>query len=213
MAQTVQPDIWRSRIVGYADVPPDQLLANENNFRRHPRTQQDALSGLIGEIGYIDPVLVQSGTDRVIDGHLRVELALRTGQPTVPVQYVDLTDDEANLALASFDPISAMAYHDAAQLKALLDEVSTSDAAVMAMLSELAEDAGVIPPDWSDAMGGLPDGDKSPFEQMTFTVSTKQAEVVREALSQAKGGGFDTDNENSNGNALARIAEAYLDAA
>ena len=99
---------WTNRIVGYADVEPSQLVPSDYNFRRHPKPQQDALTGLIGQIGYIDPVLVQAGTDRMIDGHLRVELAIRTNQPTVPVQYVDLTDAEADLALASFDPISAM---------------------------------------------------------------------------------------------------------
>lgn len=137
---------WANRIVGHADVPPDQLLANPLNFRRHPVTQQDALSGVIGEIGFLDPVIAtQDGT--VIDGHLRVELALRQNVPTIPVTYVDLTEDEANLALATIDPISAMAFHDAAQLDALLREVSTDDASVLAMLSELAESAGIIPPD------------------------------------------------------------------
>lgn len=135
---------WQNRIVGHADVPPDQLLANPANFRRHPRTQQDALSGVIGQIGYLDPVIAtQDGT--VIDGHLRVELAMRAGQPTIPVTYVDLTEAEANLALATMDPISAMAYHDAANLDALLREVSTDDAAVSALLSDLAESAGIIP--------------------------------------------------------------------
>lgn len=139
---------WRNRIVGTADIDPAQLVPSDLNFRRHPGSQQQALSGLIDELGYLSPVLCQAGTDRVIDGHLRVELALRSGQATIPVQYVDLTDDEANLALATFDPLSAMAYHDAANLKTLLDEVSTADAAVMAMLSDLAESAGIIPPDF-----------------------------------------------------------------
>lgn len=129
---------WRNRITGYAEVPPDQLLANPANYRRHPREQQAALTGVIDEIGYLDPVLVQAGTDLVIDGHLRVELALRANQPTIPVQYVDLTDDEARLALATFDPVTAMAYHDTEQLDALLREVSASDAAVMALLGELS---------------------------------------------------------------------------
>lgn len=137
---------WRNRIVGYADVEPSQLLANPQNYRRHPKPQQDALSGVIDEVGYLDPVLVQHGTDLVIDGHLRVELAMRQGQATIPVKYVDLTDAEAALVLATFDPLSAMAFHDAANLSALLDSVSTADAAVMAMLSELAESAGIIPP-------------------------------------------------------------------
>lgn len=142
---------WRNRIVGYADVAPEQLLANPMNFRRHPKNQQDALSGVIAEVGYVDPVLVQQGTDVVLDGHLRVELAMRQHQPTIPVKYVDLDDAEAALILATFDPLAALAASDAEQLDALLREVSTSDAAVMQMLSDLAEANGVIPPNTFDA--------------------------------------------------------------
>lgn len=65
--------------------------------------------------------------------------------------------------------------------------------------------------EWGNALGGLPDGDRAPFQQMTFTLSDEQAETVKRALKAAQGEGFsDTGNENSNGNALARIAEAYL---
>jgi hypothetical protein len=46
---------------------------------------------------------------------------------------------------------------------------------------------------------------------MTFTVTDEQAEEINRALSAAKGAGpfVATGNENSNGNALARICEAY----
>ena len=77
---------WKNRIVGYADIDPAQLLANPLNFRRHPKEQQNAISGVIAEVGYVDPVLVQAGTDVVLDGHLRVELALRQNQPTIPAR-------------------------------------------------------------------------------------------------------------------------------
>lgn len=144
---------WTNRIIRHADVPPDQLLANPNNYRRHPVTQQDALSGVIGEIGFLDPVIAtQSGM--VIDGHLRVELAMRQNQPTIPVTYVNLTDDEANLALATMDPLSAMAFHDQEQLESLLASVSTDDAAVQALLDSLTESATITP--------GLTDPDDVP---------------------------------------------------
>lgn len=60
----------------------------------------------------------------------------------------------------------------------------------------------------------LPDGDKPDFEQMTFTLHTSQADTIREALELAKSVGpfVDMPNQNSNGNALARIAEAALGA-
>jgi hypothetical protein len=53
----------------------------------------------------------------------------------------------------------------------------------------------------------LPDGDKAPFQQMTFTLADQQAEVIKNAIDEIK----KTDeykycetfgNENSNGNAL-----------
>lgn len=65
--------------------------------------------------------------------------------------------------------------------------------------------------DWAGALG-LPTGDRAPFQQMTFTVSDEQAEQIKGALDKAKGMGafVDTGNENSNGNALARVCEVFL---
>jgi hypothetical protein len=56
----------------------------------------------------------------------------------------------------------------------------------------------------------LASGDREPFQQMTFTLHDEQAETIKAAIDKAKAaGGFSGPNENSNGNALARIAEAY----
>lgn len=63
----------------------------------------------------------------------------------------------------------------------------------------------------AEAFGALPTGDKEPFQQMTFTLHDTQAEVVRRAIERAKAAGpFHGPNANSNGNALAHMAEAYL---
>ena len=57
---------------------------------------------------------------------------------------------------------------------------------------------------------GLPDGEKEGFEQITFTLTNAQAEVVREATSKAKAdGASDSANENSNGNAIAHVCLKY----
>ena len=47
---------------------------------------------------------------------------------------------------------------------------------------------------------------------MTFTLHDEQAKQVKTALTAAKSLGpfVDSPNENSNGNALARIAETFL---
>ena len=54
----------------------------------------------------------------------------------------------------------------------------------------------------------LKEGDGSGFQQMTFTLSDSQAETVKEALTEAKKEKIeDSDNENSNGNALYKICQ------
>jgi len=46
---------------------------------------------------------------------------------------------------------------------------------------------------------------------MTFTLHDDQVEQVKAAMEAAKSmGPFDSENENSNGNALARICETFL---
>jgi hypothetical protein len=65
--------------------------------------------------------------------------------------------------------------------------------------------------DWEEAFDKVPEGEGSGFQQMTFTVTDAQVDIVKRSMAKAKGGKFDdTGNENSNGNALAAIAEAYL---
>ena len=209
---TSKPSIWQNRIVGYSDEPPDQLLASPQNWRTHPDTQASALRDVLQQVGIVQNVIANRRNQTLVDGHLRVMEALKSGQPTIPVTWVDLAPDEEALILATLDPLGAMAGVDVVQLDALLREVSTDSPSVTAMLAELAEQAGVVKALGDEAFGALPDGDRAPFQQMTFILSDVQAARVKEAMGAAKdAGAFDrADNENSNGNALARIAEAYL---
>ena len=89
-------------------------------------------------VGYVVQVIVKQRTGHLIDGHLRVEEALSHGQPSIPVVYVDLSEDEERLVLASLDPLAAMATTDEAKLRELLVEVSVDSEALAAMLAALA---------------------------------------------------------------------------
>ena len=133
----------KNRIVDHGEEAPDQLLANPRNWRVHPKDQQDALEGVLQQVGWVQDVVVNRQTGHLVDGHLRVSLALRRKEPTVPVVYVDLTPEEEALVLASMDPVSAMATVDKEKLDALLHEVQTTDAGVQKMLSDLAEAEGL----------------------------------------------------------------------
>lgn len=141
--------IWNNRIVGYADVAPSEITAHPLNARTHPAHQAEALRGILSEVGVVQNIIINERSGRLIDGHLRVALALKAGQPTVPVTLVNLTEAEESLVLATLDPISAMAGVDAGALEQLLAQTDTADSAVQALLDQLAADAGLgleLPP-------------------------------------------------------------------
>ena len=130
-------DVWASRIVGEGEEAPDQLLANPQNYRRHPKTQLDALEGALEEIGWIQRVIVNQRTGHMIDGHARVELSMKRNEPQVPVLYVDLDEREEKIALAVLDPIAGLAYHDEEVLADLLSGIETDNAALAEFLNQL----------------------------------------------------------------------------
>lgn len=88
---------------------------------------------------------------------------------------------------------------------------------------EIVDEWGIDLPEWSgvneeDGEDGfsLPDGDREPFQQMTFTLADEQATIISNALSDIK----KTDdykyaetmgNENSNGNALYLIVASWAE--
>ena len=83
--------------------------------------------------------------------------------------------------------------------------------------AEMAIDCGVDVQmdDCEIDMPELKSGDKSPFQQMTFTLADGQAEVIKEAIANAKKAqNYDfverMGNENSNGNALFMIVQEWL---
>lgn len=142
---------WQTKITGYGVVAVDQVLANERNYRIHTRAQQEALAAVLGEVGIIQNVIINQRTsadwpaeDRhvatLIDGACRVMLALRAGQPTLPCTYVDLTPQEEYTALATLDPIGAMAGMDYSLYTALAQEIHPTNAVLTDFFTTMATD-------------------------------------------------------------------------
>jgi DNA modification methylase len=134
----------RDRIRELRRVRAADLLPNPKNWRRHPKAQAEALRGLLSKIGYADALLVRETPAglMLIDGHLRAET---TPDVEVPVLILDLTEEEADLLLASLDPLAAMAEGDSDALRTLLSQVEIDSEAVKKMLSDLAKEYGAEP--------------------------------------------------------------------
>jgi len=132
---------WANRIVGHGEEAPDQLVANPANWRTHPKGQKAALAGALDQVGWVQQVMINRRTGRMVDGHARVEIAVARHEAKVPVVYVDLSEEEEALVLATLDPLGAMAGSDSAKLAELLGDVHADDAALDRMLRDLAKSA------------------------------------------------------------------------
>lgn len=148
---------WKNRIVGEGNEPPDQLLANPLNWRTHPVFQQEALQSVIEEVGIVQQVIVNKRTGYLVDGHLRVTLAMRQDQKTIPVSYIDVSEEEERKILATLDPLAAMAAIDREKLSELLDGIQSEG--LDDLLSTLRQDARLLPVEaWGEGITTGPDG-------------------------------------------------------
>lgn len=138
---------WRNRIVRAGDAPLAEITANPKNWRQHGKLQRDALLSVISDVGVVQSVVIQASTGTLIDGHLRVALAEQHGETSVPAVWVDLDDAEADLILATLDPIGALAETNRDALADLLGDLGARDDALGAMLEHLSMAAGIVPPD------------------------------------------------------------------
>ena len=134
----------KNRIVGSGEEQLDQIMFNPRNWRIHPLSQQDALKGVLEEVGWVQQVIVNKRTGNLIDGHLRCQLAAREGAKTIPVVYVDVSEDEEALVLATLDPIGAMAATDKQKLDELFQDINSDNENVQKMIAEIAEKEGVL---------------------------------------------------------------------
>ena len=134
----------RNRVKELRMVPASQLQPNPKNWRTHPEGQQNALRGILAEVGIAGAVLAYEtpeGGLKLIDGHLRAETL---GNADVPVLVLDVNEAEADKLLATIDPLGAMAEADADKLRELLEEVETASEDLANMFTELAEEAGIL---------------------------------------------------------------------
>jgi DNA modification methylase len=114
---------FRIRITGFETKPAASFQFNPLNWRRHGDVQRDALRTMLGDVGWVQGVIENRRTGNLIDGHARIEEALRDDpKQLVPYLVVDLSPAEERAVLATLDPIGALAEVDQAALDLLYDQ-------------------------------------------------------------------------------------------
>ena len=183
---------------------PTELIAAEYNPRQLTKEQHKDLTDSIKRFGLVDPLIVNTHKERkniLVGGHQRLKIAQELNIKEIPCVEVELTPAKERELNIRLNKNSGEWDYDAL--------ANNFD------VGELTEwgftDENLFPFDQDyDTEFSLPDGDKEPFQQMTFTLSDEQAEVVENTIKKAKQNDFgNTGNENSNGNALWWICQSY----
>jgi ParB family chromosome partitioning protein len=198
----------KTKTIRIADLSTDPA-----NARKHSQRNLEAITASLRRFGQQKPIVIDKA-NIVRAGNGTLEAARQLGWETIEAVQTDLTGSEASAYAIADNRTAELAEWDEDILKATLEALADEDAALLescgyteaeldAMLDQF--DAEEIDPP------GLADGDREPFRQMTFTVHDSQFKVIEAALKSAKsqGGGESVVNENSNGNALAFVCEAF----
>jgi hypothetical protein len=187
--------MMKTKTVKISDIktnPNNPRLIKDDKFKKLVRSIQEFPQMLT-----IRPIVVNQDMI-VLGGNMRLKACKEAGLKEIPIIYADeLTEDQQrqfiikdNVGFGEWDWEMIANEWDAEQF----------------------DEWGLDLPGFDnvDHLGEhftLPDGDKSPFQQMTFTLADEQAEKIQNAIKDIK----QTEeykyaetmgNENSNGNAL-----------
>lgn len=130
----------RNRIRELRYVKSSELLPNPRNWRTHPQEQQDALRGVLAEVGIADALLVRETPAglQLIDGHCRADVDSDVEWPCL---VLDVDEVEAAKLLATVDPLASMAETDGVKLEQLLAEVDAQSSGLQELLNRLSDEA------------------------------------------------------------------------
>jgi ParB-like chromosome segregation protein Spo0J len=190
----------------------DLLIPYAKNARIHNEAQIAQIAGSIKEFGFNNPVLIDKDNG-IIAGHGRVMAARKLGLQEVPTIQLDHLSDIQRKAFILADNRIAMNSHWdeeilSLELSDLKDALDLTDLGFeVPELDKLMN--GILP---LDEMPDLRIGDREPIQQMTFKLHDDQVDTVDQAIEYVKKN-FDIKNElneNSNGNALAMMAELFM---
>lgn len=150
MAKQAPAKTWNNRIIETGEKPASEFNFNPRNWRQHPQVQRDALNEILSKVGWVTGVVVNARTGNLVDGHARIEEALKNDPgASVPYTLVDLSEEEEQAMLLLLDPIGNLAVTDTdkfAELAAMVDLDTSGLLEVVASLSrqDLIETAEIV---------------------------------------------------------------------
>ena len=196
--------------------PIGKVKPNPANPNRHPEAQIALLAKVIAEHGWRHPIVVSKRSGMIVTGHGRLQAALLLNETDVPIDVQAFSSaDQEHQHLIADNRLAELAEMDRSALADLLQALDTGandmeltgyDTGALEELMNMYYVEPTEPP-------GVSSGGRGEFREVTFSLHTSQVEVVQAAVDKAKAAGNDASelNDNGNGNAIAAIAQQYLD--
>ena len=191
------------------------LIPYVNNSRTHSEAQVQQVAASIKEFGFTNPILIDE-SDGIIAGHGRLLAAQKLKLDEVPtITLKGLTEAQRKAYVIADNQLALNSGWDYEALRIEVDRIAELDfdISLLGFDDDFLDDLLID----GDAVVDFPemdDGDKEPFQQITYTLHDEQAEIVRSAVTLARTNPVvDTGlNDNANGNAIALICEQWLNA-
>jgi hypothetical protein len=172
--------------------PNNPRVLKDDKFKKLVQSLKD-----FPEMANVRPIVVNTGMI-VLGGNMRLRAMQEAGWKKAPVQIVDWSIEKQNEFIIK-DNVGFGEW----DWDAIANEWNNEELINWGLdLPGFDLDADKLGTDFS-----LPEGDKAPFQQMTFTLADEQAEQIKNAIADIK----ETEeykycetmgNENTNGNAL-----------
>lgn len=190
--------------------PTGDLIPYANNSRTHSDEQVAQVAASIKEFGFTNPILIDEDSG-IIAGHGRLMAAQKLGITEVPtITLAGLTKAQRKAYIIADNQLALNSGWDLDTLRVEFERLEELDFD----LSLIGFEDDVVEKllDIEAEMPDLPDGDRDPFQQKTFTLHDEQAQILDDAITKARTNPLiDTGlNDNNNGNAIAYICEQWL---
>lgn len=188
-----------------------KLIPYANNARTHSDEQIKKIQSSLREFGFINPVLIDKDCG-IIAGHGRVEAAKREGMTEVPCVWVEhLTETQKRAYILADNKLAEYADWNQSFLTLEIEELLNVDFDIN--ITGFTQN-NINVDDYTEEFS-LREGDRAPIQNMTFTFSDDEAEVIKEAISEMKHTDKYSDyqnpnNINSNGNALFLVVQEWI---
>lgn len=184
----------------------DDIKTYENNAKLHPAEQIEQIKESIKEFGFNDPIAVDEN-NVIIEGHGRYIACTELGIKEVPIIRLEGLDEEHKKAYMLVH--NKLTMNTDFDIELLNDELENIFDIDMSKFDFEIEDIDL------DSLGTdfeLPDGDKGNIEQITFTLSSEQATLIRSALDMVDTAQVKTyGNSNGNGNKIFGIVSEWVE--